>query len=72
MRGQFEFHVTWFYFCFDFVYSHARWGCYSIVCWRGWEGGVVLLKFDVQGQGGGEISDVDRQGWGILKIRQFL
>ena len=32
---QFECDVTWFCFCFDFIRSHARCGCYSIVCWRG-------------------------------------
>ena len=37
-RGQFECDVKWFCFCFDFVRSHARWGCCFIVCWRGWEG----------------------------------
>ena len=26
--------VTWFRFCFDFVRSHARCGCFSIVCLR--------------------------------------
>ena len=31
-RGQFELVLlTWFYFCFDFVRSHARCGCCSIV-----------------------------------------
>ena len=30
IRGQFEGDVT--YFCFDFVRSHARCGCCSIVC----------------------------------------
>ena len=33
-RGQFEYDVIQFWFCFDFVRSHARCGCYSIVCWR--------------------------------------
>ena len=33
-RGQFECDVTWFCFCFDFVRSHARCGCCSIVCLR--------------------------------------
>ena len=33
-RGQFECNVTWFYFCFDFVRSHTRCGCCSIVCLR--------------------------------------
>ena len=37
-RGQFECDVTWFCFCFDFVRSHARCGCCSIV---------------VEGEGGG-------------------
>ena len=31
MRGQFECDVTWFCSCFDFVRSHARCGCCSIV-----------------------------------------
>ena len=33
-RGQFECDVTWFCSCFDFVRSHARCGCCSIVCLR--------------------------------------
>ena len=35
-RGQFECDVTWFCFGFgfDFVRSHARFGCCSIVCLR--------------------------------------
>ena len=32
--GQFERDLTWFYFCFDFVRSHERCGCCSIVCLR--------------------------------------
>ena len=32
------------------------------MCRRGWEGGLVRLKLDAQGQGGGEILDVDGQG----------
>ena len=31
-HGQFECNVTWFSFCFDFVRSHARFACCSIVC----------------------------------------
>ena len=31
-RGQFE--CDMFCFCFDFVHSHSRWGCCSIVCLR--------------------------------------
>ena len=31
-RGQFHCDATWFCFCFDFVHSHTRWGCCSIVC----------------------------------------
>ena len=66
---QFECDMTWFYFCFDFVRSHARCAFCSIVCWREWG---VCLKLDVQGQGGGTILDVDGQEtWGFLKIRQF-
>ena len=33
-RGQFECDLIWFCFCFDFVHSHARCGCCSIVCLR--------------------------------------
>ena len=33
-HGQFECDVTWFWFCFDFVRSHARCGCCFIVCLR--------------------------------------
>ena len=46
--GQLECDVTWFCFCFYFVCSHARCGCCSTVCWRGWE---FHLKLQVQGQG---------------------
>ena len=35
-RGEFECNVTWFCFCFDFVRSHARCGCCSIVCRIEW------------------------------------
>ena len=67
--GQFECDVTWFCFCFVFVRSHARCGCCSIACWRGW--GRGSFKRDVQGQGGRRIFDVDGQGrWEVLKIRQ--
>ena len=31
-RGQFKYDMTWFCFCFEFVRSHARFGCGSIVC----------------------------------------
>ena len=34
-RGQFECDVIWFCFCFEFVRSHSRCGCCSLVCWRG-------------------------------------
>ena len=35
MRGQFECDVACFcFFCFDFVRSHVRCGCCSIVCLR--------------------------------------
>ena len=60
-RGQFECDVTWFCLCLDFVRSHARCGCCSIVC----------LKLDVQGQDGGKILDVDGQEVEVLNIRQF-
>ena len=33
-RGQFECDVTCFRFCFDFVRSYARCGCFSIVSLR--------------------------------------
>ena len=36
-RGQFEYDVTWFCFCFNFVCSHTWWSYCSIVCWRGRE-----------------------------------
>ena len=81
-RGQFECDVTWFCFCFDFVRLHARCGCCSIVCWRGWgmEGrggkggkrGEFCLKLDAQGQGSGNILDVDESGgWGSRKLDNF-
>ena len=80
-RGQFECarHIqidhalyTWFCFCFDFVRPHARCGCCSKDCWRGWTVSVGL-KLDVQLQRGGKkMLDVDGQvGGGVLKIRQF-
>ena len=40
-RGQFEYGVTWFWFCFDFVRSHARYHLERGLC----------LKLDVQSQG---------------------
>ena len=40
-RGQFECDVTWFCFCFDFIRSHAQFGCRSIVCLRFY---VVQIK----------------------------
>ena len=65
-RGQFKCDVTWFCFCFDFICSH-----YFIVGWRGWWGeggegrGEACLKLNVQGQGSGNILDVDGHGrWG--------
>ena len=58
-RVQFEFYGIWFCFCFDFVRSQVRYSCCYIAFWRGWG---VHLKLDIQGQGGGEISDVDGQG----------
>ena len=71
-RGQFECEVAWFCFCFDFVWSNARCGCYSIVCWRGWGffWGGDLEKLDAQDQGGRNILDVDEQGVGDLE-KQF-
>ena len=41
-RGQFECDVTWFGSCFDFVRSHARCGCCSIVCLRSIQ--IVQIK----------------------------
>ena len=40
-RGQFGYGVTWFWFCFDFVRSHARYHLERGLC----------LKLDVQSQG---------------------
>ena len=59
-RGQFGCDATWLCFCFDFVCSHVRCDCFSIVCWRGWGG--VLIKLDIQDQGAGKVLDVDGQG----------
>ena len=46
-----------------------------IVCgFRLWSHPLMInprLKLDIQGQGGGEILDVDGQRVGVLKIRQF-
>ena len=66
IRGQFECDMIWFYFDFDFVPSHVRCGCRSIVCWRlRW----VRLNLDVYGQEVGKMLDVDGQGvLGDLKI----
>ena len=50
-RDQFECDVTWFYFCFNFVRSHAR----SVRKKR------VRLKLYVHGQEGEKISDLDGQ-----------
>ena len=67
--GQFVCDVTWFYFCLISLCSHARCGCFSMVCWGGWRkvgGGGGCLKLDVQGQEGGKILDADEQGvWGL-------
>ena len=50
LHGQFECDVTWFCFYFDFVRSHVRCDCCSIVGWKGllgvggggWRPGVRL------------------------------
>ena len=44
LRGQFECCVTWFCFYFDFVRSHARCSCCSIVCLRGWRGPFKITR----------------------------
>ena len=68
--GQFESEVTWFGFCFDFVLSHARCGCCSINCWR--VGGGCSFKIGhPRSRGRKKMLDVDEQGMGVLKIRQF-
>ena len=70
MHSQLKCGMTWFCFYLDFFRSHARYGCCSIVCWRGW--GDVRLKLDVQGQGDVKILNVDGQkGWGVLKLDNF-
>ena len=56
-RVQLECDMTWFCFCFDFVRSHVRCGCWSIER-IGW----VRLKLDVQGQEGRKMLEVDEQG----------
>ena len=43
-RGQFECDVTWFYFCLISLCSHARCGCFSMVCWGGWRKVGGLFK----------------------------
>ena len=62
-RGQFECDVAWFCFCFDFVRSHAWCGSCLLERVVG-DGGLVLLKLDVQGQGGGKVLDIDGQRGG--------
>ena len=73
MHGQFECNMTWFCFCFDFVCSHTRCGCCSIVCWRGWvRRRGVRLNLDVQCEGGGKVLDVDvMEGRGSWKLDNF-
>ena len=66
-RGQFDCDMTWFCFYFEFVRSHARCGCCSIVCWRGF---VWNWRSKVKGW-----NDFGRRwtmGVGVLKIRKFL
>ena len=68
-RSQFECDVTWFCFCLDFVRSNASYGCWSIVCWKGWG---IRLKLEVQGpEGVGKILDVNGQGLGSWKLDNF-
>ena len=43
---------SWLCFCFDFVRSHARCGCCSIVCWREWEWGRGVFKIGRPGSRG--------------------
>ena len=62
--GQFECDVTWFYFCFEFVCSHARCGCCSILFVGKGGGRGVHLKLDVQGEGDRKLLVVDSQGGG--------
>ena len=59
-RGQCECDVTWFCFCFDFVRSHARCGCCSIVLFEEVGGGSRGV-----GGGGGsfEIGRPRSRGW---------
>ena len=52
MNGQYECDMTWFYFCFDFIHSHAQYHLER----------RVHLKLAVQGQGCRRILDVDGQG----------
>ena len=54
------------------TYNSHPWIMFSfnwlVIIWRG----RILLKLDVQGHGGGRISDVDGQGeWGVLRTEQF-
>ena len=43
-RGQFECDVTLFWFCFDFIHSHAWCSCCSIACWRGFKIGRLRSR----------------------------
>ena len=74
MCGQFECDVAWFCFCFNFVRSHARCGCCSIVCLREWGG--VRLKLDVQDNGGRKEGWKNfgrrwARGWAVFKTDNF-
>ena len=60
-RGQFECNMACFFFCFDFVCSHA--GAVVVPYFVG-KGGVLVEKLNIQDQGGRNILDVDGQGSG--------
>ena len=61
---QFERDVTWFCFYFEFVRSHARCGCCSIVCQRGCGGRGFVRNQMFKVKGGGTVLDLDGQGDG--------
>ena len=74
-RGKIERNVTWFCFYSEFIRSHARCGCCSIVCYREWVGGVREFVWNRASK----VKEVeqfwtlmDKGGWGSWKLDNFL
>ena len=73
--GKFECNVTWFCFYFEFIRSHARCGCRSIVYYRGWVGGVggFVWNWTSKIKGVEQFwTLIDKGGWGSWKLDNFL